>query len=86
MHGNVWEWCQSAWKGYPYDADDGRELALPRKPDAKKDPKSLVDTKAIRGGSWHHSPVAATSYGRACSIPTDHRYYYGCRVAMNVTK
>ncbi|MEW5718366.1 MAG: SUMF1/EgtB/PvdO family nonheme iron enzyme, partial [Chloroflexota bacterium] len=27
MAGNVWEWCNSLYRGYPYRADDGREDA-----------------------------------------------------------
>ena len=84
MHGNVWAWCQTGWKGYPYAADDGREALLPRKPDAPTDPRALAGARVLRGGSWHHGAKAATSYSRAASNPADHRYYYGCRVAMVV--
>ena len=38
--GNVWEWCQSLYKAYPYRQDDGRE-----------DPQAR-DKRVRRGGGW----------------------------------
>ncbi len=40
MAGNVWEWCSSAYAGYPYQADDGRERLNSNKP------------RILRGGSF----------------------------------
>jgi len=40
MAGNVWEWCQSLFRSYPYRADDGRE-----------DVRSS-GTRVLRGGSF----------------------------------
>lgn len=40
MVGNVWEWTRSRYKGYPYQAGDGRE-------DLK-----ASDFRVARGGSW----------------------------------
>jgi serine/threonine-protein kinase len=43
MAGNVWEWTSSAYKPYPYDAEDGREIDLGRQTDLER---------VVRGGSW----------------------------------
>jgi formylglycine-generating enzyme required for sulfatase activity len=40
MVGNVWEWCHSLNKPYPYEATDGRESELGD------------DWRVVRGGSW----------------------------------
>jgi len=43
MVGNVWEWTQSLYKGYPYDAKDGRE-------DLK-----ATDARVLRGGAFNYN-------------------------------
>jgi toxoflavin biosynthesis protein ToxD len=40
MVGNVWEWTGTAYKPYPYRAEDGRERM------------SADDDHVVRGGSW----------------------------------
>jgi formylglycine-generating enzyme required for sulfatase activity len=40
MKGNLWEWCQSKYKAYPYSATDGREDV------------AGSDVRVLRGGSF----------------------------------
>jgi formylglycine-generating enzyme required for sulfatase activity len=58
MHGNVWEWCQSQYKAYPYREGDGRE--------------SLVDKtmkRVLRGGSWTSLISECRASDRNGSLP-----------------
>lgn len=68
MAGNVWEWCSSQHRHYPYRADDGRE--------------NLTDyaSRVQRGGSFVDDPVYARCASRYDDYPSDRFRDYGLRV------
>jgi formylglycine-generating enzyme required for sulfatase activity len=43
MAGNVWEWCRSQHRAYPYQASDGRN------------DENGTDDRVLRGGSWNYA-------------------------------
>jgi formylglycine-generating enzyme required for sulfatase activity len=68
MAGNVWEWCSSLRKPYPYDPKDGRE-------DAK-----AKGGRTLRGGSWDvNRRYARVSY-RYGTLPDYFTFSVGFRV------
>jgi len=71
MHGNVWEWCQSAYEGYPYDADDGRN--------AYNDHVNRV----CRGGCWDIDPWSCRSADRVGPSPAYRYDIFGFRVCLD---
>ncbi len=70
MAGNVWEWCSSLAKPYPYNIKDGRELM------------SSSGRRVMRGGSWRVIP----RYARAASHINYSRFHIqsdiGFRLAL----
>ncbi len=72
MAGNVWEWVNSAYAPYPYQAQDGREDRLARV------------QRVLRGGSFA-SPSApfVRCAMRSLSYPTRRREHIGFRVAKS---
>jgi formylglycine-generating enzyme required for sulfatase activity len=70
MAGNVWEWCSSLYKPYPYRADDGREGL------------EGGEARILRGGSWRQdSPALVRCASRGGNYPDYRGDYYGFRVA-----
>ncbi len=71
MTGNVWEWTQSLFKDYPYQAGDGRE-----------DPSGSAG-RVVRGGSFVGGQDRARSAYRGYRNPNSRNDYYGFRVGVS---
>lgn len=67
MVGNVWEWCHSLDKPYPYQATDGRES------------EAGDNSRVLRGGSWFFHQVDARCASRFDAHPGLRRDHYGFR-------
>ena len=74
MHGNVWEWCLTKYKDYPYRADDGRN------------DESGDDIRVLRGGSWFAGSVFCRSAYRFWYFPTSAYFYVGFRICVVVCR
>ncbi len=72
MHGNVWEWCQSLYKAYPYRSDDGREDI------------GATGNRVLRGGSWFNRPTYVRSANRDDEDPSKTQRISGFRVCANL--
>jgi len=71
LAGNVWEWCQSKLKDYPYTADDGREVI-----------DQSNDSRAVRGGSWYGNSDFARTAFRSGTVPDYRHFSFGFRVVV----
>lgn len=71
LAGNVWEWTNSLYLPYPYQPDDGREVA------------SGSGARVLRGGSWFDEQAGAHTSGRNSLLPTLANTNVGFRCAQN---
>ena len=71
VHGNVAEWCLSAYRPYPYRAGDGR------------DNPAAPGPKSVRGGSWNDTMRYVTSASRWRYQPYQPVYNVGFRVLLD---
>ncbi len=73
MIGNVWDWCQSLKRPYPYRIDDGREgLATPGE-------------RVLRGGSWRSYPEYCRSAARYGLDAASKDTHVGFRVVLVIS-
>jgi formylglycine-generating enzyme required for sulfatase activity len=70
MAGNVWEWCQSKFKEYRYDPDDGREDL------------ASEGGRVVRGGSFRGSPGSVRCAYRGSPPPAGRGDGLGFRVVV----
>jgi formylglycine-generating enzyme required for sulfatase activity len=70
MAGNVWEWCHSLYKLYPYKSDDGREN------------EKSSDYRILRGGSFLNLSGNVRCAIRHGSSPDNRDLNFGFRVLV----
>jgi formylglycine-generating enzyme required for sulfatase activity len=70
VEGNAAEWTRTAYRPYPYDAEDGRD-----------DPQAAGD-KSVRGGSFYDRPQRARSASRGHYAAWQRVFDVGFRVMM----
>lgn len=72
MHGNVWEWCQDAWRddisGAPCDG-------------SAEDTASVFCERVLRGGSWNGVAEGVRATARNGDVAAAHRPWFGFRIA-----
>jgi formylglycine-generating enzyme required for sulfatase activity len=72
LAGNVWEWCSTLLKPYPYDARDGRES------------RDATGLRVLRGGSFIDSADYLNPAFRHAERPDRRQMYNGVRLARTV--
>jgi formylglycine-generating enzyme required for sulfatase activity len=70
LSGNVWEWCHSLYRPYPYHRDDGRE-----------DPKQ-GGPRVLRGGSFGYAAWGIRCTARSRDNPEDGYRVIGFRLVV----
>jgi formylglycine-generating enzyme required for sulfatase activity len=62
MSGNIWEWTSSLHESYPFDAEDGREVAESSADDSVR--------MVLRGGSWSYFSYDMCAAYRGRDLPS----------------
>lgn len=75
MAGNVWEWTNSLYRSYPYQADDGRESLTANGP--------RNGSRVVRGGSYNHDLRQIRCAARDGMAAGVRDVYIGFRVASS---
>ncbi len=71
MAGNVWEWCSSIFKPYPYKRDDGRE------------DRESAASRVLRGGAYNSGRFLLRTSYRMWRLPSYRCQYIGFRIAKD---
>ncbi len=70
MAGNVWEWCHSLFRPYPYDPNDGRES------------ETELGARVMRGGSFYNAQRLARCAFRNLTYPNERYRILGFRIVV----